>query len=179
MWWQWLCEWCPKQSWPWQWDYATFGSNSDESLYGQTIPSISSLAKTVRRFGSIIIGQEKFGSRLECRSLRSARVVASWTDDRGQISPCAELRPGRVDCFIQHTIKIGEQCQQHVFALVDWYCKDEDKDKYGKPVEIWRKAFLPGGPSRFLPVARIYSKFVIASSYEDNVVIIPVNRTFC
>ena len=150
-----------------------------KSLYGETITSISSLAKTVRRFGSIIIGQEKFGSRRECRSLRSARVVASWTNDEGLVSPCAELRPGRVDCYIHHTIKIGEQCQQHVFALVDWYGADEDKGKYGNPIEIWRKAFLPGGPSRFLPVARIYSKFVVASSHEDKIVIIPLNRTFC
>ena len=149
-----------------------------KSLYGETITSISSLAKTVRRFGSINIGQDKFGSSRECRSLRSARIVAPWTNDDGLVSPCAERPPGRVDCFIHHTIKIKEQCQQHVFALVDWYGADEDKDKYGNPVEIWRKAFLPGGPSRFLPVVRIYSKFVVASSHEDKIVIIPLNRTF-
>lgn len=39
---------------------------------------------------------------------------------------------------------IGEQNQQHVFALVDWHDVDEDKEKYGKPVEVWKKAFLPG-----------------------------------
>ena len=149
-----------------------------QSLYGQSITSISSLAKTARRFGSLIIGQEKFGSRRECRSLRSARVIASWTDDQGLICPCAEPRPGRVDCFLQHTVKIGEQNQQHVFALVDWHDVDEDKEKYGKPVEVWKKAFLPGGPSRYLPVARIYCKFAVAASYEDKVVIIPLNRTF-
>ena len=58
-----------------------------KSLYGETITSITSLAKTVRRFGSIIIGQEKFGSRRECRSLRSARIVASWTNDDGLVRP--------------------------------------------------------------------------------------------
>ena len=118
----------------------------------------------MRRFGNIFIGPEKFGSRLECRSLRSARIIAKWADNEGLISPCAGLRPGRVDCFIQHTLKIGLQSQQHVFALVDWYVEDESKDKYGKPVEIWRKGFLPGGPSRFLPVPRIFSKFVVAST---------------
>ena len=60
--------------------------------------------------------------------------------------------------------------QQHVCALVDWYVEDEDKDKYGKPVEVWRKTFLPGGPSRYLPVARIFSKFVVASTFEDKIV---------
>ena len=133
-------------------------------MYGAAISDTSCLAKTVRRFGSIFIGAEKFGSRLECRSLRSARIIASWIDNGGLISPCAGLRPGRVDCFIQRTLKIGLQSQQHVFALVDWYVEDESKDKYGKPVEIWRKGFLPGGPSRFLPVPRIFSKFVVAST---------------
>jgi len=112
-------------------------------MYGEAITDITCLAKTVRRFGNIFIGTEKFGSRFECRSLRSARIIAKWDDNEGLISPCAGLRPGRVDCFIQHTLKIGLQCQQHVFALVDWYVEDESKDKYGKPVEIWRNAFLP------------------------------------
>ena len=69
---------------------------------------------------------------------------------------------------------IESHSQQHVFALVDWYVKDDDKDKYGKPVEIWRKTFLPGRPSRYLPVA----KFVVASTFEDKIVIAPLNRTF-
>lgn len=65
-----------------------------------------------------------------------------------------------------------------MFALVDWYIEDDSKDKYGKPVEVWKKAFLPGGQSRFLPVSRIYSKFVVASVSVDKVIIVPLNRTF-
>ena len=73
---------------------------------------------------------------------------------------------------------ISSQSQQHVFALVHWYIEDESKDKYGKPVEVWTKAFLPGGPSRFLPVLRIHSKFVVASVSVDKLGIVPLNRTF-
>ena len=65
-----------------------------------------------------------------------------------------------------------------MFALVHWYIEDESKDKYGKPVEVWKKAFLPGGPSRFLPVLRIHSKFVVASVSVDKLGIVPLNRTF-
>lgn len=147
-------------------------------MYGNVITNLDCLAKTVRRFGSVVIGPEKFGSKLECRSLKSARIVASWTDDHGLIRPAAGLRPGKVDCFVQHTLEFGSESQQHVFALVDWYTEDENKDKYGKPIEIWRKTFLPGGPSRYLPVTRILSKFVVASTFEDKVVIFPLNRTF-
>ena len=109
-------------------------------MYGDAIISLNCLAKTVRRFGSIVIGPEKFGSNQECRSLRSARIVASWTNGQGLISPHACLRAGKVHSFVQHTLKIGSHSQQHVFALVDWYVEDETKDKYGKPVEIWRKS---------------------------------------
>ena len=104
----------------------------------------------------------------------SVSEVRKGGDNEGLINPCVGLRPSRVECFIQHTLKIGLQSQQRVFALVDWYVEDEGKDKYGKPVEIWQNAFLPGGPSRFLPVLRIFSKFVVASTCKDK----PLNRTF-
>ena len=55
-------------------------------------------------------------------------------------------------------------------ALVDWYIEAESKDKYDKPVEVWKKAFLPA--------SRIHSKFVVASVSVDKLVIVPLNRTF-
>ena len=128
------------------------------------------LQKLCGDLAALLFGAEKFGSNQECRSLRSARIVASWTDEQGFIRPHAGLRPGKVHSFVQHTLKVGSRSQQHVFALVDWYVEDEDKDKYGKPVEVWRKTFLPGDPSRYLPVARIFSKFVVASTFEDKIV---------
>ena len=38
-------------------------------------------------------------------------------------------------------------------------------NKYGKPVEVW-KAILLGDPSRFHPVGKIFSEFVVASTFE-------------
>ena len=73
---------------------------------------------------------------------------------------------------------MGSERWQHVFALVNWYSEDENKDKYGKPVEVWKTAILPGGPSRLLPVARIFSNFAVASSFEGKIVLVPINRTF-
>ena len=52
----------------------------------------------------------KIGSHKEWRSLKSTRIVASWIDDHGLISTHAGLRPGKVDCFVQHTSKIGSHC---------------------------------------------------------------------
>ena len=137
-------------------------------MYGDVISSVKCLSKTVRRFGSIIIGPEKFGSKLECRSLRSARIIASWTDNHGIISPNAVLWPGRVDCFIQHTLKVGSQSQQHVFALVDWYTEDESKDKYGKPVEVWEKAFLLGGYHGFFWCQELFPNLLLRLHPKTN-----------
>ena len=57
-----------------------------KSMYGERITSVDCMANTVRRFGSVIIGPEKFGSKLDCRSLKSARIIASWTDHEGSFS---------------------------------------------------------------------------------------------
>ena len=65
-----------------------------------------------------------------------------------------------------------------MFALADWYIEAESKDKYDKPVKVWKKAFLPAGPYRFLPVSRIHSNFVVASVSVDKLVIVHLNRTF-
>ena len=86
--------------------------------------------RTVQHFGSIIITWNKFGSRCGCQFVRSARVVAYWTDDQGMISPCTDFQPGWMDCVIQHRIKIGEQCIN--FVVVHWYGADKDKDNVVK-----------------------------------------------
>ena len=70
------------------------------SMYGKIITSVNCLSKTVRQFGS----------KLECRSLSSARITASWTDSHGSISPESGVRPGKVDCFIQHFISEPATC---------------------------------------------------------------------
>ena len=49
-----------------------------------------------RKYSSVTLAGEKIGSRLECRSLRSARVMASWADQDGQVNPTAAIRPGFV-----------------------------------------------------------------------------------
>ena len=151
-----------------------------QTMYGDSVSDVKTLALSLRKYGHIIIGKEKFGSRLECRSLRTARITASWAGDNGEIDISHPPRPGRVCYFIQHGLQIDSRYRQHVFAIVDWYCRDEEKDMYGKPVEIWKSSFIPGGPARFLPVARIAFKFVVAyAELGGRLVIVPLNRTFC
>ena len=68
--------------------------------------SVSGLHNTIKKFASIFLGSEKFGSKAETRSLRSARVLASWNSSNGLIRATAQLSPGIVDYFMCHKVNI-------------------------------------------------------------------------
>jgi len=151
-------------------------------MYGDSVSSLSpdSLPNTVHQFSYIHIGNEKFGSKLDCRSLRSARIMASWTSDDGDIE-LGDQRPGKVCHYIQHNVPVNQGYESHVFAVVDWYERRNDQlnKKYYKPVEAFGTSFVQGGPSRLLPVTRISSKFALASQEAENeLIVVPLNRTF-
>ena len=63
------------------------------------------VGEVCRKYSSVLLAGEKIGSRLECRSLRSARIMASWADQDGQVSSRTAFRPGIVLFFFANTIK--------------------------------------------------------------------------
>ena len=73
-------------------------------FYGVLYPGernieICDLHFTVEKFSSIFVGAEKFGSKAESRSLRSAKLLASWHDGEGQISVTSPLfHVPQIDC---------------------------------------------------------------------------------
>ena len=142
------------------------------------------VSEVCRKYSSVCLAGEKIGSKLECRTLRSARVMASWTDQEGQINPSAPIRPGFIKFFFVNTIKFEEdQYKRHVFSCIQWYKEDSQKEYYRRPVEVWKpKSFVQPGPATFMPVQRCYSKF--AATYEkmngiEKLVVCPIQRTFC
>ena len=135
-----------------------------QSMYPDkhTLPSM--VREVCRKYSSVLLAGEKIGSRLECRSLLSARMMALWADQDGQVSSRTAFRPGIVLFFFANTIKFrGGQYQMHVFACVRWYKEDSQREPYRRPVEIWKlRSFSPAGPATFLPVQRCYCKFATA-----------------
>lgn len=116
----------------------------------QEIELTSSVAK---RYSSIMLGNEKFGSKIDCRNLPSARVMASWTTDDCCIDICAPSRPGIVNYYILHSAKINGEFFQHVFAIVWWYKAVCDEEYFGKPAQAWKLYdYEPCGPALFMPV---------------------------
>ena len=96
-----------------------------QSMYPDkhTLPSM--VGEVCRKYSSVLLAGEKIGSRLECRSLLSARMMALWADQDGQVSSRTAFRPGIVLFFFANTIKFrGGQYQMHVFACVRWYKED-------------------------------------------------------
>ena len=54
-----------------------------KTLYPREEIELSS--SVARKFSNVLLGTEKFGSKLDCRNLRSARIMASWSVDDGFI----------------------------------------------------------------------------------------------
>ena len=75
-------------------------------------------SSVARKYSNIMLGTEKFGSKMDCRNLRSARVMASWTTDDGCIDISAPSRPGIVNPYILHSVKVNGELYQQVFAMV-------------------------------------------------------------
>lgn len=133
--------------------------------------SVSGLHNTIKKFASIFLGAQKFGSKSETRSLRSAPVLASWNSSNGLIRATAPLSPGIVDYFMCHKVNIDGMEREHYFAYVRWFKKHPHKHCLGSfnSLCVWdSNNFESRGPSCFLPVHRIHSLFTGAHISVDS-----------
>ena len=158
-------------------------SETYQAMYPEKNIQVSMVSEVSRRYLSIYLAGEKIGSKFECRSLRSARVMASWARNDGKIDPAEVVRPGFVKFFFVNCIKIGEEYKKLVFACIEWCREDTQRALYRRPVEIWRqRTFNQAGPATFMPVQRCYCKFASSSIKVNGVeklIVSPIQRTFC
>ncbi|RMX43860.1 hypothetical protein pdam_00025973 [Pocillopora damicornis] len=49
--------------------------------------------------------------------------------------PPAPKRPGIVNFYIVHSVKVNGEFRQHAFAVVWWYKIDCDQGHFGKPTQ--------------------------------------------
>ena len=150
-------------------------------LYPDLPITRTAMAETIKKYASVIIGNHRFSSKLECRSLRSARIYASWaTANEGTVNlDTIELFAGYVLYFFSHSIKLNGKFVNHLFASVLWHKPDQDPDRFGNPTKTWKlNDFLVHGPSRFMPVQRIYCRFASAQTLidgEKKIVTVPLD----
>lgn len=119
------------------------------------------------------------------RSVRSSNIVAYWCGEAGKVEPFETMyhspRPGKIIYFIKHSVVLNGVYTEHVLARVDWFLRSENYDGnviYGKPIMIFRdRLYEPSGSASFLPVQRIFSKYVFARTEMDcNEMIVVVPR---
>jgi len=158
-------------------------SETYQAMYPEINIQSSMVSEVSWRYVSVYLAGEKIGSKFECSSLRSARVMASWARNDGRIDPSGTIRPGFVKFLFVNCVKIGEEYKKHVFACIEWCTEDTQRELYRRPVEIWRqRTFNRAGPATFMPVQRCYCKFVSSSVKMNGVeklVVSPIQRTFC
>ncbi|KAK3109075.1 hypothetical protein FSP39_022559 [Pinctada imbricata] len=146
-------------------------------MYPSVTLNISHFGEIIRKYPYISILGEKFGSKSDCRKLRSACVLACKVNDHDSCS--YDLRPCRVDFYFSHTACIGEKDVTNVFAKVTWFREYQDRYKYGNALQIWFcNKYEESGSSCFMPVERIRSRFSrgITGASKDLMCICPVTR---
>lgn len=153
-----------------------------KSLYTEQVIERNSLAETVKTYSSVTLGNLFYGSKSDCRSLRSARIYASWAmADQDKINlERFYLLAGHVLFYLSHSIKLNGKYVKHVFASVMWYRPDDHPDQFGNPTKTFKlNEFLAYGPSSFLPVQRIYCRAAAAETLvggEKKIVTVPLDR---
>ena len=81
-------------------------SETYQTMYPQKNIQANTVSKVSRWYVSVYLAEEKIVSKLECRSLRSARAMASWTRNDAKIDPSEAIRPGFVKFFFVNCLRL-------------------------------------------------------------------------
>ena len=151
-------------------------------MYPESEIEMGSLGESIRKFGSLNIWSTTFGSKMQPRGIRSGKILASWPTDNGKdvLQETFCLSAGTVQYYFRHSVKVSDEHLTHHFACVKWYLPHrESTSLYGNPVRVCENRFYPGGPSSFMPVQRIFSRFASAElelEGQKHIAVVPVIR---
>ena len=131
--------------------------------------------------GTIKIVSTTYGSQMQPRGVWSSNILVSWVADNGQVlQDRFFLSAGIVRYYFKHSIQFGDEHLTHCFACMKWYIPHEQSTSlYGNPIRVCKQYFHPGGPSSFVPVQRIFSRFSSAELEREGqrkIVVAPINR---
>ena len=89
------------------------------TLYPKITEASLNLATLYKKYKSLSVGGERYGSTAGFRLCPYAHITASWCGDDGGINPGMQ-RPGIIRHFIVHSVEIDGKQAIHVFAVVNW-----------------------------------------------------------
>ncbi|CAC5395776.1 unnamed protein product [Mytilus coruscus] len=125
------------------------------------------LPESCRKCSFVTLRNEVYGS-WESRHKRPSFVMAYWNAGDGKIVEdvgTGDLLPGIVQTYYLHNLIVENEGKVHLFAKVNWLAPLPDRYRYHceKPVEVWsRDIYDVFGTSAFIPVQKIYCKYVRA-----------------
>jgi len=139
-----------------------------------------SIVGNFERFSAIEVVGELYGSS-SSRSIRSSYVLASWVSTGGRINiRDSEPRAGCVQFYMRQNVSVAGEYKPFLLAYVIWYQDHPERSYFGNPLQVCCKdLFEQLGPASFIPVQRIYSKFVPAFDKvkgENVMVVCPIPR---
>ena len=133
------------------------------TMYPKAAEASLALATIYKKFKSLSVGGERYGSTAGSRLCPYARIIASWCGDNGVIN-LGIMRPGIVRYFMVHSMEIKGKQNIHAFEVVNWLKSSEQDLGFGNSLSVWLPdKFEHGGPAVFLPVQRIHSKFLFVN----------------
>ncbi|CAB4014381.1 Hypothetical predicted protein, partial [Paramuricea clavata] len=145
-------------------------NNIIKQITGKNIIS-EQLSRTIRKYGTIEIFNQQFGSKLAYRSKRSTGVLADWPRLDGEIDEtCNGMSFGMIEFYFSHLLNFSGEFIKYYFACVTWH-KSVDDTNFNSvnPLHVASKDDkLPTGASQFLSVQRISRKCAIANEENEH-----------
>ena len=113
---------------------------------------VEHLSSSIKKYGTINIFKQQFGSAMAYRSKRSTGVLAAWAGTNGGIcTNSSQQIVGLVDFYFSHSVKLDEHFSQFVFACVTWFQPSTETifSELNPLVVACKGNAFPGGASRF------------------------------
>lgn len=128
------------------------------------IPEFDCLPKTIRCYKQIQFGQEIYSAYSNTRYGRHSYILANWLVNDGDLDTRSCTRPGRIQKIFVYKFIAGDGKNYSLpIAEVEWFKGHANKNMFGVALELWcRDEFEILGPSSFVPIACIKSKFAPA-----------------
>ena len=116
-------------------------------LYPQLSESDFSIPLSIRKYSSVTAPLFRYDS-----NGKGSNVLANWTDQAQIITNIQDQTPGKVQYYFTHSILLDSVLTQHLIAYVTWYEPHPNRNKLGKPLEIWYKDMYQtrGHPALYL-----------------------------
>jgi hypothetical protein len=134
------------------------------------IPQFDHLPKILKCYKQIEFGQEIYSVYNNSRYGRHSYVLASkWVGNDGNFDIDSGIRPGRIkNIFVYKFIAGDGKVYSLPLAMIEWYKFHSNQNMFGVGLDLcYRDDFVAFGPSSYIPIACIKSKFAPAYGSID------------